>query len=84
VLTHLKSGAIGNLALMRAQWNRKVSWRRPGEGGNWRLNRETSGGLLLEQGSHVFDLAHWYFGALPESVVGSGVAAQMEGRARRR
>jgi predicted dehydrogenase len=72
VLTHVKSGAIGDLLAIRAQWNRKLSWRRPDKAANWRLSSETSGGLLLEQGSHVFDLAHWFFGALPETVMGMG------------
>ncbi len=74
--THIECGAIGDLVQIRAQWHRKQSWRRavsdPKEEKllNWRLYRETSGGLLLEQGCHAVDLANWYFGELPTSVTG--------------
>lgn len=68
--THLQSGAIGKAVQVRAQWHRRISWRKPDDKQNWRLFRKTSGGLLLEIGSHVLDLANWYFDALPESVTG--------------
>ena len=72
-LSHIGSGAIGTILQIRAQWNRKQSWRRPGDRSrNWRLYRETSGGLLLEKGSHIFDLANWFLGKTPETVSGIG------------
>lgn len=70
---HIESGAIGDPLQIRAAWSRHQSWRRPGgKAANWRLYRKTSGGLLLEQGSHIFDLAAWYFDALPAAVSGFG------------
>jgi predicted dehydrogenase len=61
-----------------AQWNRRESWRRPARDPetdrvvNWRLHAASSGGLLLEQGSHAFDLANWFLEARPEAVAGFG------------
>ena len=72
-LEHLKSGAIGDLLQLRAQVNKRVSWRRPGNSTqNWRLDPAVSGGLLLEWGCHVFDLFHWYTSTRPRSVSGIG------------
>jgi predicted dehydrogenase len=84
-VARIEGGAIGKVTQIQAYWHRNSSWRRPvptGPGGkvdpalerliNWRLYRAFSGGLLAELGSHATDLANWLFGALPESVVGSG------------
>jgi predicted dehydrogenase len=77
-LKHIKSNAAGNLRLLRAQWHRKVSWRRAGIEKkfdrmlNWRLYRELSCGLLGEAGAHAVDLANWYFESAPKSVVALG------------
>ncbi len=84
---HIGSGAIGKALMVRASWNRKLSWRRPGatraneKRVNWRLYRATSGGLLSEYGTHVFDLANWMFGAPPTSAMGlGGVVRWKDGR----
>jgi predicted dehydrogenase len=81
----IRGGAIGKVTQIQGFWHRNSSWRRPvpvGAGGktdpglerliNWRLYRAFSGGLLAELGSHATDFANWLFGAMPESVVGTG------------
>lgn len=70
--THFQSGAIGKAVQIRAQWHRRISWRKTDDQQNWRLYRKSSGGLLLEYGAHVLDLANWFFDAVPESVTGFG------------
>jgi len=78
VSEHAASGALGKVLQLRAGWNRKQSWRRGGATKkterevNWHLYRGSSGGLLLEQGSHAFDMGNWLFGCLPEAVTGFG------------
>ena len=81
-LSHFRTGSIGRMVRLGAQWNRRSSWRRPVDDAaadrlvNWRLHAASSGGLLLEQGSHVFDLANWFLDATPESVAGFGSIRQ--------
>ena len=75
------AGEIGKPTHIDAYWNRNGNWRRsvpsPDPGGklehliNWRLYRETSGGLGTELGSHHIDIANWVFGEQPESVLGT-------------
>ncbi len=75
------AGAIGKPTHIYAYWNRNGDWRRavpsPDPGGNlerlinWRLYRDTSGGLGTELGSHHIDIANWVFGEQPESVLGT-------------
>lgn len=77
----VKAGDIGTPTHIYAYWNRNGNWRRsvpsPDPGGklerliNWRLYRETSGGLGTELGSHHIDIANWVFGEQPESVLGT-------------
>ena len=77
----IQKGDIGKPTHIYAYWNRNGNWRRavpsPDPGGklehliNWRLYRETSGGLGTELGSHHIDLANWIFGEQPESVLGT-------------
>jgi predicted dehydrogenase len=76
----VKKGKIGEPTHVYAYWHRNNSWRRPvpspDPGGklehliNWRLYRETSGGLLTELGSHHIDIANWVFDAIPERATG--------------
>jgi len=81
LLEHLKSGAIGDLLQVRAQINKRVSWRRPGNAAaNWRLDPALSGGLLLEWGCHIFDLFHWYSSSRPRSVSGIGSVLKWKDR----
>jgi predicted dehydrogenase len=54
------SGAIGALMYLRGRYGHggRVGYEK-----EWRLNRAISGGgELLDQGSHLIDLAHWFLG----------------------
>jgi len=86
VLQFVKSGVLGDVALVNAQWSRKDSWRRPAptpdreRAVNWRLDRP-SPGLMGEIAIHQLDLAAQYLGARPVSLVGNGaVTAWRDGR----
>ncbi len=74
----VKSGALGTVAQVTAQWNKKQSWRRMAPTPerendlNWRLSSKTSPGLFGEIGIHHLDLAIWFLKALPTSVSGTG------------
>jgi predicted dehydrogenase len=74
----VKSGALGTVAQVTAQWNKKQSWRRMASTPerendlNWRLSSKTSPGLFGEIGIHHLDLAIWFLKALPISVSGTG------------
>jgi predicted dehydrogenase len=80
-IKRVHEGRIGEPTHIYAYWHRNNNWRRPvpqpdPEGKlehliNWRLYRETSGGLLTELGSHHIDLANWVFGEQPSSVLGT-------------
>ena len=80
-IRRVKDGAIGKPTHIYAYWHRNGSWRRPvpspDPGGklehliNWRLYKETSGGLGTELGSHHIDLTNWVFGEQPSHVLGT-------------
>jgi len=80
-IRRVHAGEIGTPTHVYANWHRNGDWRRsvpsPDPGGklehliNWRLYRETSGGLGTELGSHHIDMANWVFGEQPESVFGT-------------
>ena len=90
-IRRVRAGDIGKPTHIYAYWNRNGDWRRnvptPDPGGklerliNWRLYRETSGGLGTELGSHHIDIANWVFGEQPESVLGTNsVCVYHDGR----
>lgn len=73
----IDDGAIGKITHIQAQWHRNKSWRRNAtpemdEQINWRLYRKYSGGLCAELMSHQVDVADWFIGAYPKSVMGVG------------
>ena len=80
-MRRVKAGDIGRPTHVYASWHRNGSWRRSVPSPdpdkklehliNWRLYRETSGGLGTELGSHHIDMANWVFGEQPESVLGT-------------
>lgn len=76
--TFFRSDAVRDLVTMRAQHNRKNSWRVPvtdpkdEKALNWRLDPEVSIGLPGELGCHQLDVFHWYTGRYPASVSGTG------------
>jgi len=56
----LDEGVLGPLMFVRGRYGHggRVGYER-----EWRFNREISGGgELLDQGSHLIDLAHWFLG----------------------
>ena len=86
VLQFVKSGVLGDVALVNAQWSRKESWRRAAPNAereravNWRLEK-TSPGLIGEISIHQLDLVAQYLGARPTTLVGNGgIAAWRDGR----
>lgn len=73
----IRAGAIGEPTHVYAYWHRNNNWRRPVPNPslehliNWRLYRESSGGLVTELGSHQIDIANWVFCSLPTRVTGT-------------
>jgi predicted dehydrogenase len=80
-IRRVHAGEIGTPTHVMAYWHRNGDWRRyvpkhDPDGKlehliNWRLYRESSGGLGTELGSHHIDMANWVFGEQPESVIGT-------------
>jgi predicted dehydrogenase len=81
----VKSGLLGEISAIKAQWHRNNNWRRPipvAKGNarwqeleqrlNWRLYKQFSGGLMAELGSHQLDVANWLLGTTPSRVIASG------------
>jgi len=86
VLQFVKTGVLGDMALINAQWSRKDSWRRAAPAPereralNWRLEKG-SPGLMGEIAIHQLDLMSQYLGARPSAVSGTGrLAAWRDGR----
>jgi predicted dehydrogenase len=90
-IRRVHAGEIGDPTHVYAYWHRNGSWRRqvpqPDPGGklehliNWRLYRESSGGLGTELGSHHIDMANWVFGEQPSSIIGtSSICHYHDGR----
>jgi predicted dehydrogenase len=82
LLGFVRTGALGRTALARAQWHKKLSWRRTSPNPererelNWRLRNATSSGLIGEIGLHQVDMASWFINAQPLSVTGFGAIIQ--------
>lgn len=82
LLPFIRSGAAGNLASVRAQWNKKQSWRSTSPNPdrekalNWRLDKALSLGLIGEVGIHQIDQVTWFLNQTPKSVLGFGSLAQ--------
>ena len=80
-MDRIRKGAIGEPTHLYGYWHRNNDWRRPvptvDPGGtlehliNWRLYRETSGGLVTELGVHHIDIANWVFQSVPTHVLGT-------------
>src|SRR6266545_2542440 len=82
LLDFIRTGAAGKTVKAHAQWHKKQSWRATSANAdrekelNWRLNRETSVGLIGEIGIHQIDALAWFFNARPVSVTGFGSTVQ--------
>jgi len=78
VLKFVRGGDLGHLAGGNAQWHKRTSWHFPWQDPerekelNWRLQNETSSGLIGEIGIHQLDTATWFFKSLPIAVSGQG------------
>ena len=80
-MRRVHAGDIGKPTHVYAYWHRNGDWRRTVPSPdpdkklehliNWRLYRESSGGLGTELGSHHIDMANWVFGEQPESMIGT-------------
>ncbi|HWV99890.1 MAG TPA: Gfo/Idh/MocA family oxidoreductase [Candidatus Acidoferrum sp.] len=77
----IRSGAMGQSLMARAQFHKKQSWRQVSPKPerekelNWRLSKETSAGLVGEIGIHAIDQATWFLNAQPVAVTGFGSLA---------
>jgi len=82
LLPFIRSGALGNVAMARAQWHKKQSWRTPAPTPerdrelNWRLRQEISTGIMGEIGVHQLDMASLFLNSRPVSVTGFGSIIQ--------
>ena len=74
----IKDGLIGDVVGMRCHWFRNADWRRPVPSPelerqiNWRLYKESSGGLMTELATHQLEICTWAAGKMPSEVVGFG------------
>lgn len=83
----VKAHDTGDIIQGRGQWHLRTSWRIPYPTPerenelNWRLNKETSTGLIGEVGIHQIDTATRYLNSLPIAVTGfSGIIGWKDGR----
>lgn len=82
-----RTESLRQLVSMRAQHNRKTSWRQSASTPerakrlDWRLDPAVSIGLPGEWGTQQFDVFHWYTGKYPTSVRGAGsIRVHQDGR----
>jgi predicted dehydrogenase len=74
----IHSGIIGDVVGLRCHWFRNADWRRPSPSPeleraiNWRLYKESSGGLMMELACHQLEVCNWATNKMPDSVVGMG------------
>lgn len=79
-IERIRSGAYGPITMLKGHWHRNRDWimydtePRSIEDRqmNWRLYKETSGGMITELCSHHLQIANWVMGEQPVNVVGSG------------
>ena len=76
LLDFIRTGSWGQTVQVRAQWHKKVSWRRSAPTNereremNWRLDEKISTGLVGEIGIHQIDSASWFLRKRPVGVRG--------------
>lgn len=74
----IQSGAIGQVVGLRNFWYRNNDWRRPVSSPelerliNWRLYKDSSGGLMTELASHQLQMGTWVNKSLPDYITGFG------------
>jgi predicted dehydrogenase len=86
-IKRVHAGDIGDPTHVYAYWHRADNWRRDCPDPslehllNWRLYKESSGGLLTELGAHHVDMANWVFGEQPSMVTATtGICQYHDGR----
>ncbi len=86
-IKRVHQGEIGEPTHVYGYWHRSDNWRREVPTPslerlmNWRLYRESSGGLFEELGSHHIDIANWVFKENPQDVIGTtSIAVYNDGR----
>ena len=78
LLDFIRTGSWGRTVQTRAQWHKKVSWRRTAPTNerereiNWRLDEKLTTGLVGEIGIHQIDAASWFLRKRPVGVHGFG------------
>lgn len=78
VFGFIRSGALGQPIMARAQWHTKESWRRTSPNSarmqaiNWRLDADVSTGLIGEVGMQQLEAAGWFLQGRPAAVSGFG------------
>ena len=87
LLPFIRSGALGQSVMARAQAHKKQSWRAASPNPerekelNWRLYKNLSLGLVGEILGHPLDQASWFLNAQPLAVTGFGsIAFWKDGR----
>ncbi|MGP1435265.1 MAG: Gfo/Idh/MocA family protein [Phocaeicola sp.] len=74
----INRGEIGEVVDIRNFWYRNNDWRRPVPEPslekliNWRLYKESSGGLMTELAAHQLQLGTWIYKTLPDYICGFG------------
>jgi len=77
----IRSGAIGDIVLLRAYWNSSGVWVRPRQEGqsemeyqmrNWYYFNWLCGDHIVEQHIHNLDVCNWIMGAYPVRAQGQG------------
>ena len=74
----IHSGLIGDVVGMRCHWFRNADWRRPVPSPelerkiNWRLYKDSSGGLMTELACHQLEVCNWAAKRMPVSIMGMG------------
>jgi len=66
---HLRGGNAGPVLFIRSQWHTTSPGSRSKP---WLHRQEKSGGIVLEQASHQFDVFNWIFGGPPLRACGFG------------
>lgn len=73
-----RSGSIRSAIALRAQWNKKTSWRASSSNAevlDWKLDPKVSLGLAGEVATHQIDSLSWFVRRKPLSVRGHGTIA---------
>lgn len=74
----IDNGHLGKITQVDCRWDRNNNWRRPTPDSslehiiNWRMYKESSGGLVAELLSHQIDFINWIFNTHPQEFYATG------------